>query len=188
MKVEDTKLPNFLLKGFNSIQIGIYFLISAYLIKSMIVGFLVDDTAMMLMSVQLIEFFIIGVLCVLFLFSSLALFYSNRRSSRKQKVKIWNPGSKKRCWIYLTHFIIGLSILILFYSNGLYNYIVPAGLVIYTILLITLSNSDKAFYLLAFIGLLLAITSFVIPSYWYSSILLLGVAHFVYGVINSVKK
>jgi hypothetical protein len=38
------------------------------------------------------------------------------------------------------------------------------------------------FFLFAGIALLLAIMCFIIPSYWYSSILMIGVAHFVYGV------
>lgn len=182
-KVQDTNSPNFIAKGFNSIQIGFYFLISAYLIKKTVTNFLVDDTLMMFMSVQIIEFLVISILCLLFLFSSFALFYSNRRSARKQGLKIWNKVSKKRFWIYLTHFIIGLSILILLNSNGLYNLIAPVGLLLYAFLLIALSKFNKTFFLIAFVAVLLATMCFVFPSYWYSSIMLLGVAHFVYGIL-----
>lgn len=181
---QDTTSPNFVLKGFTSAQVGLYFLASAYLIKKTIGNFLVDDTLMMFMSVQLIEFFVVGILFLLALFSSLAIFYANRRRARKVAQKIWNPVSKKRFWIFLTHIVISLSILILLYSNGLYNYLGPIGLILYAFLLIALSASNKTYYLLAFIALLLAVMSFIIPTYWYSSMLLLGVAHFAYGVVK----
>ncbi|MFY0603651.1 MAG: hypothetical protein JXQ93_06850 [Flavobacteriaceae bacterium] len=183
---QDSNSPNFILKGFNSIQIGLYFIASAYLINGCVTNFLIDDTIMMFMSIQLIEFFVISIIFFLFLFSSFALFYSNRRNARKLNEKIWNPYSKKRFWIYLVHFIIGLSILILLYSNGLFNWLASVGLLLYGLLLITLSNFKKPFYILASIAFLLAIMSFIIPTYWYSSILILGASHFVYGVV--VKK
>jgi hypothetical protein len=180
---QDTKSSNFLLQGFNSIQIGLYFIISAYLIKKTIANFLVDDTFMMFMSVQLIEFFVIGILFLLWLFSSFALFYSNRRNARKLNKQIWNPASKKRFWIYLTHVVISFLILILLYSNGLFNYIGPVGLILYAFLVIALSAFDKHLFLIAGVALLLAVMSFIIPTYWYSSMLLIGVAHFAYGVV-----
>ena len=183
--VQDTNSPNFILKGFTSAQVGLYFLASAYLIKKTIGNFLVDDTLMMFMSVQLIEFFVVGILFLLFLFSSLAIFYSNRRKARKSSQRIWNPVSKKRFWIFLTHVIISLCILILFYSNGLYNYLGPVGLILYAFLLTALSAFNKTYLLFAFITLLLAVMSFIIPNYWYSSMLLIGVAHFAYGVGKS---
>ncbi|MDT7833499.1 hypothetical protein RQM59_14020 [Flavobacteriaceae bacterium S356] len=182
--VQDTHSPNFILKGFTSAQVGLYFLASAYLIKKTIGNFLVDDTFMMFMSVQLMEFFIAGILFLLSLFSSLAIFYSNRRKARRASQKIWNPSSKKRFWIFLTHIIISLSILILLYSNGLYNYIGPVGLILYAFLLTALSASNKTFYLFAFVAILLAVMNFIIPNYWYSSMLLIGVAHFAYGVVK----
>jgi len=182
---QDTKSPNFILKGFTSVQVGLYFLASAYLIKKTIGNFLVDDTFMMFMSIQLIEFFVVGILFLLSLFSSLAIFYSNRRRVRKLNQKIWNPISKKRFWLFLTHVIISISILVLLYSNGLYNYVGPVGLILYAFLLTALSASNKAYLLFAFVALLLAVMSFVIPTYWYSSMLLIGVVHFAYGVVKS---
>ncbi len=182
-KIQNTTSPNFVLKGFTSIQVALYFLASAYLIKKTIGNFLIDDTFMMFMSVQLIEFFIVGILFLLFLFSSLAIFYSNRRKARKLEQKIWNPASKKRFWIYLTHIIISVSILILLYSNGLYNYVGPIGLILYAFLLTALSASNKTFLLFAFVVVLLAVMTFIIPSYWYSSMLLIGVGHFAHGVV-----
>ncbi len=181
---QEATSPNFVLKGFTSAQVGLYFVIAAFLIKKTIGNFLVDDTFMMFMSVQLIEFFVVGILFLLFLFSSLAIFYSNRRSARKLQQKIWNPVSKKRFWIFLTHVIISLSILILLYSNGLYNYVGPIGLILYAFLLTALSTFNKVYLLFAFVAILLAVMSFIIPSYWYSSMLLLGVAHFAYGVVK----
>lgn len=183
--VQDTNSPNFILKGFTSVQVGLYFLASAYLIKKTIANFLVDDTFMMFMSVQLIEFFIVGILFLLSLFSALAIFYANRRTARKLNQKIWNPISKKRFWIFLTHVIISVSILILLYSNGLYNYVGPIGLILYAFLLTALSSFNKTYLLFAFVALLLAVMCFIIPTYWYSAMLLIGVVHFTYGVVKS---
>lgn len=183
---QDTKSPNFVLKGFASVQVGVYFLVSAYLLKKMVENFLVDDTFMMFMSVQLIEYFAVGVLFFLFLFSSFALFYSSRRRARKVDKKIWNAASKKRFWIYLIHFIVGITILLLTYSNGLYNLLGSVGLVLYAFMLISLSGYNKAYYLFAGLSVLLAVMSFIIPTYWYSSMLLMGVAHFAYGIVKRV--
>ncbi len=117
------------------------------------------------------------------LFSSLALFYSNRRSSRKRHVGIWNPASKKRFRIYLVYCIIGVLTLILLWTNGLHNVIAPAGFILYAILLIILSGSEKNFYLFSGIAFLLAATCFMIPAYWYSSMLILGIVYVVYGIV-----
>lgn len=183
---QDTNSPNFILKGFNSIQVGIYFLISAYLLKNTVDNFLIDDTVMMFMSIELIEYFVVGILFLLFLFSSTALFYSNRRAARRAEKKIWNTVSKKRFWLYLIHFIVGITVLILVYSNGLYNLLGPIGLVLYAIMLLSLSGFNKVFYLFAILAVLLAVMSFIIPTYWYSSMLLMGVAHFAYGIVKRV--
>ena len=46
---------NFILKGVNSIQIGIYFLLFAYFTKSLVDGFLSDSSMLGMMSIEIIE-------------------------------------------------------------------------------------------------------------------------------------
>ena len=92
---------SFSLKGFTAIQIGMYFLLAAYLIKNILDGFLIDDNPMGMMSAQIIEITIISILIFVFLFSSLALFFSAKRRSKKLELSLWNPVSKYNLWRYL---------------------------------------------------------------------------------------
>ena len=46
---------NFILKGLNSIQVGLYFLLSVYILKSLLEAFLSDESFLAMMSIQIIE-------------------------------------------------------------------------------------------------------------------------------------
>ena len=46
---------NFILKGFNSIQIGLYILLASYVINDSILGFVAEENPMGMLSVEIIE-------------------------------------------------------------------------------------------------------------------------------------
>ena len=46
---------NFILKGFNSIQIGLYMLLGVYVINAAILGFIADSNPLGMLSIEIIE-------------------------------------------------------------------------------------------------------------------------------------
>ena len=178
---------NFILKGLNSIQVGLYFLLSVYILKSLLEAFLSDESFLAMMSIQIIENIGVSLVVFIFLFSSLAVFFSSRRRARKMVVKIWNSQSKKHFWTYSIFTITSIIILFFVKNLGYTAYIAPLFLLFSGGLLILLNtNKEKPYYLLAGINLLLAVLVLVIPSYWYSAILIVGISFLAYGVV--VKK
>ena len=97
-KNHDNLSINFILKGFTSILIGVYFLVAAYLIKFILDGFLIDGNPMGMMSAEIIEILIIVITFFLFLFSSLALFFKGRRTAKKNHYKLWSEKTKAAFW------------------------------------------------------------------------------------------
>ena len=116
---------NFALKGFTSIQIGLYFLLASYLIKIILEGFLIDDNPMGMMSAEILEY-LIGSICVfLFVFSSFALFFSAKRRAKKQEIPLWNSSSKSIFWKYLASFLVLFIALIFLMNQGFIDVITP---------------------------------------------------------------
>ena len=74
---------NFILKGVNSIQIGIYFLLFAYLTKQILSGFISDSSMLGMMSIEIVEVMLISLGIFFVIFSYFALFFSSRRTCRK---------------------------------------------------------------------------------------------------------
>lgn len=175
---------NFILKGSNSIQIGIYLLLFVFLFKSLLDGFLSDVSMLGMMSIQIIEsvgsFFVI----LLILLSATALFFSNRRSSRRVGIEVWNKVSRKQLLIYFTVSILLFIVLFALKSLGYSNYLGPLFLLSFgSILFISNPKRKKAHLLLTGISTVLAVLVFLIPSYWYSAILILGGSLVVYGIM-----
>ena len=174
----------FSLKGFTAIQIGIYFLAASYLIKNMLDGFLIDDNPMGMMSAQIIEITIISILIFLFLFSSLALFFSAKRRSKKMEISLWNPASKNNIWRYLGSFLILFLLLYFLMSQGFIDLLSPIFMFFYGLILFLINQkSNKKLQIITGICALLAVICFLIPTYWYASISILGIAHITFGIV-----
>ncbi|MGK0326162.1 MAG: hypothetical protein ACJA2M_000724 [Polaribacter sp.] len=184
MEKHDNFQNNFSLKGFTSILIGAYFFIAGYLIKTILDGFLIDDNPFGMLSIEIIEVFIIVIAFFVFLFSSLALFFSGKRNAKKLQYLLWNGKTKAAFRKYI------LGILILFISTislmnqGFIDYLTPTFLIIYGALLFVLGSKEKkSLLILTGLSVLLAIMCILIPTYWYSSLSILGIAHITYGVV-----
>lgn len=187
MSKHDNFEVNFSLKGFASIQIGIYLLVAAFLIKSILEGFLIDDNPLGMLSAELVEIFIITIALFTFLFSSLAIYFKGRRKAKKFQYKLMNKKTKAVFGKYLLSFIILFFILVFLTKQGFINYITPVFLIAYGLILFLLKNKERnKLLVISGICLLLACICFLIPNYWYSSIFILGIAHATYGIV--VKK
>ena len=177
---------NFSLKGFTSILIGAYFFIAGYLIKTILENFLIDNNAMGMFSPEIIEVVVIAIVFFHFLFSTLALFFGGRRTAKRFDYKLWNTETKIAFRNYIFKVIVIFSVLIILMNLGFINYLTPVFLTLYGILLFLFKNKQrKNLLILSSLSILLAVVCFLIPSYWYSSISILGIAHITYGVVVS---
>ena len=87
---------NFILKGFNSIQIGLYILLASYVVNASILGFIADSNPLGMLSIEIIETVCLFMIVPVGFFSMLAVFFSSRRASRKAGDMVWNAASKKQ--------------------------------------------------------------------------------------------
>ncbi len=184
MTKHDNFEVNFSLRGAAAIQIGIYFLITVYCLQSILQGFLIDDNIAGMLSVEIIEGIGFGLLILFFLLSGMALFFKAKRRSKTFQFKIWNAKTKKTASIVLSSVFVILLLVNTALNMGYIDAIAPVFLLCYGALLLALHNKQRSGLLLvAGICLLLTITCLVIPSYWYSSFLILGIAHITYGIM-----
>lgn len=177
---------NFILKGFNSIQIGLYILLASYVINDSILGFVAEENPMGMLSIEIIETICLFMIVLVGFFSMTAVFFSSRRASRKMRNMVWNTASKKQFLSYFVSFVLGVFLLV-FVKNTAINYATPFFL-LYLGLVLSILNTQqkKEYYLLVAVAILLTVVVTVIPTYWYSSLLIVGGSFFVYGLI--IKK
>lgn len=174
---------HFKLTGFTSILIGGYFIISGYILETILKGFLIDDNPMGMLSAEIIEILAVIIIFLDFLFSSLALFFSGKRNAKKQDNQLWNSLTKKATKTYFILVFLIFAILIFLMSFGKIDSIPPIFLTLYAILLFVLKHKKrKNIVVLSGLSVLLAIMCFLIPTYWASSLSILGIAHVAYGI------
>ncbi|NVJ89577.1 MAG: hypothetical protein HWD82_09080 [Flavobacteriaceae bacterium] len=184
MNSQDTSEVNFSLKGFASIQIGIYILLAAYLIKQLLQGFLIDDNFVGMLSVELLEIFVFSIITLTFLLSFLALYFKGKKTAKRNNFKLWNTKTKKNFWLLVLGFISLLLVLFVLNNKGLTDFITPTFLLLYGLIIFLNKNKKrKDLLLITIISLLLGILCMIIPSYWYYALFILGVSHITYGVV-----
>ena len=66
---------NFILKGFNSIQIGLYMLMGVYVINAAILGFIADSNPLGMLSIEIIESICMFMVVLVGFFSMFAVFF-----------------------------------------------------------------------------------------------------------------
>lgn len=173
---------NFSLKGNASIQIGIYILLAAYIFKYVLDSFLVDDNPVGMLSVEILEFIVVGVAFLAFLLSGFALYFKGKRKAKKFDYKLWNGKTKKNFWLLLLSLIGIFAILFTLTSLGYINFITPTFLLLYGLLIFLNKNkSRKNLLIITGVCMLFAVLCMLIPSYWYYSLFILGIAHITYG-------
>jgi hypothetical protein len=176
---------NFSLKGITSILIGIYFFLLSFAYNYVLTNFLVDDHTLAMLSPHIIEIIFISLAGVFILFSSFALFFSGKRTSKSFHLLLWNGKTKASFLKYLLGIAFLFILLITLMKFGLVNLIAPSFLFTYGIFLLLIKNkARKNILILSALSLLLSLYCFVIPSYWYSSFTILAIVHAAYGVVE----
>ena len=183
----ETASHNLILKGFNSIQTGLYLILFAYILKNMIDGFLSDTSMLGMMSIEIIEGAGLTFLVLFFLLSGFAIFFSSRRSAKKSGVKMWNKSTRMQMINFALLCVAAVAFLF-FQKNFGYSSYLGISFLFYlgAILIILNAQKRKPLYLLALISLVLALISYLIPTYWYPSINIMGMGFVVYGIM--IKK
>ena len=183
--LQTNQAQNFVLRSLNSVQIGLYIILSAYVIKSLLHAMINDDSFLGMLSIQLVEVMSLSFLILTLLLSAIAIFFSSRRKSRKFGFKVWNAVSKKQATSYFLLTLPGVFFLSLLSQNGYANYLVPFFLLFISFGLALFNQQKKqAYYLISASGAILAIITLLIPTYWYSSLLIFGITFVVYGIMN----
>jgi hypothetical protein len=175
----------FILKGFSSILIGVYFFLLGYTYKYILNSFLIDDHALGLLSPEIIEIIFISLAAVFVLFSSFPLFFSGRKAAKSFHLLLWNGKTKVVFFKYLIGIAIVFSSLISLMNHGFIDEITPTFLILYSIFLfLTRNKTRKSLLILSALSLALGIICFIIPMYWYSAFTILGIAHITYGIVQ----
>ncbi|MFK8060596.1 MAG: hypothetical protein AB8B78_10945 [Polaribacter sp.] len=182
MNTDHNSQLNFSLLGFTSIQIGIYILIGAYVIKNLLEDF--NSRNFLNIAKENLVFVIASIVFIILLFSFLALFFKAKRNARKHQLILWNHKKTTSFCYTFSAFFIFFSFSIVAFNLGYVTYITPSFLIFYAILLFLFKNKErKDILIISGVCLLFAAVCFLIPSYWYSSLFILGVAHITYGVV-----
>ena len=178
---------NFTLFGHNSILIGTYLLLFVYALRSMLDGFLLETSMLGMMSIEIIELTGLSFTILFAILSGTAVFFSCRRNCRKNHIKFWNTPTKRQALLYLTCTMIFIVAMLLSSSLGLSHFLSPIFLTAIGIILLVLNKKrTQAPWLMTVLALALAMLTIFIPMYWYSALLILGIAFVVYGM--TVKK
>ena len=178
---------NFTLFGHNSILIGTYLLLFVYALRSMLDGFLLETSMLGMMSIEIIELTGLSFTILFAILSGTAVFFSCRRNCRKNHIKVLNTPTKRQALLYLTCTMIFIVAMLLSSSLGLSHFLSPIFLSAIGIILLVLNKKrTQAPWLMTVLALALAMLTIFIPMYWYSALLILGIAFVVYGM--TVKK
>jgi hypothetical protein len=180
----DNFLVNFVLKGFTSILIGVYILLGTYLIKILLGDFLAGKKLMGFIQPQQIEDLVLTISFLVFLFSSITLLFSGRKTAEEFRFKLWNGKTKTAAITYFSLVVLLFFTLYFLNKEGFINLLTPVFLFYYGLMLIVLkSPKSSKLYALALTCMLLAILCYIIPSYWNSACSILAIGHIIYGMV-----
>jgi len=184
MNSKNHSSTNLSLKGAAAIQIGIYFILAVYVIETLVSGFLVDDNPAGMLSVELIEVFGIFIYFLTFILVALALYFKGKRSVKGSTSIFWNKSTKKTVSIVISSFFATSFIVLTALNLGYANKITPVFLICYGAMLFAILKKErKGLAIVAGLSLFLAIYCLIIPNYWYSALLIFGIAHITYGIM-----
>jgi hypothetical protein len=178
MDTQEKNSTNFVLKGFSSILIGGFIFTGTFAIRNILKTFTKDTSFLRIITTQNVHYFIFLIIILVFIASTITFYISEKRSTKN--LNLWNLKTNK---LTLRMMLI-LATIILLFSKGFVHLITPIFLVFYGVILFILKNKeDKNLLIIVGICLFLGLICFLIPSYWYSSLSLLGIAHITYGIV-----
>ena len=111
MKNNKSNRSNFVIKGFSSIQIGLYILLSSYLIKSSLDGYVLDGYVDNELSDSQIELFIQILVILTVLFSGITMYFFGFRQAKTSNQELWNTKSKQIALKFIVLFSVLLTLL-----------------------------------------------------------------------------
>lgn len=185
MKNKNSYDPHFSFKGFCSLFIGIIILIVSYTIQySLEKGNLIHDILALKSKHQIQNFNILLVSIAFFLFP-ISVFSAEKIKNKKLGLLKIHQNTIKILFKYTLTLIALFIVLIIINQNTLFNYITPIFLVFYScILLVFEQRKQPDLYIMVGVCLFLTLITLMIPSYWYYSLYILGIAHITYGINN----
>ncbi len=182
--------PYFSLSGLSGILLGIYGLLTVYIINMLTSTYGDGFDGSSQLPIALLEIGILVLAVIMILISLLTLRIRAKRSAKKRDEKLWNPISKKLRFHTLIPLLLCIIILEVVANKGYYSNITPLLLLFYGILLLNLSRffSGNLKYL-AFAEVVLAVIAYFI----YDKELLFlglgfGIFHIIYGLLTFNKK
>lgn len=182
MKNNKSNRTNFVIKGFSSIQIGLYILLSSYLIKSSLDGYVLDGYVDNELSDSQIELFIQILVILTVLFSGITMYFFGFRQAKTSNQELWNTKSKQTALKFIVLFSVLLTLLFFLKSEGKIEFIAPVFLFGFAVHHLLQSKLVTENLLIPGLCVLLGIVCIVIPSYWYPSLLMLGIAFITLGI------
>ena len=177
---------NFSLNKTASILIGSFLFIGTFLINSIIEGveFYSNDTTI-IFSLKT-KFYIAVTTFLIFLFLILSIIFIEKIKAKKLDYTFWNSLTKDTFTNYSITLFSLFVILIFLLNQNYINLLAPFFLASYALILFLFKHKkDKNLLVISSICILLSIICFLIPSYWDSSIYILGIAHITNGIISS---
>ena len=100
------------------------------------------------------------------------------------QINLWNDKTRAAVKKYSGVIFVTFIALIVLKNLELTNYLAPTFLVLYGTLLFLFKHEErKNLLVLAGLSILLAAMCLLIPTYWSSSLSILGIAHVAYGVV-----
>lgn len=182
MKNSNAHPSFFSVKGFLSVQIGSYILLASYLIKSSLDGYVLDGFSGNELSTKQISLFIRLLVFLTFLFSGLTLYFFGQQRSKRAKQSLWNNKTKPEFLKFLIVFLILFVLLYVLHTKNVNEYLGPVFLAGFGFHHLLQTPIRKEKLLIPALCFLLSAICLVIPSYWYPSLLMLGIAYITYGV------
>lgn len=183
MKNQDSPHINFSFTGLTSIFLGSHFLIVAFIIKSIIDDAKLRGEGLRYNYSSLTETYVIIIVIVAFLLFPSSILFTENRKAKKRGYQCLNPTTKRVLIRYSLTLITLFVILFFIGRQELYNYIVPCFLITYSVILFVFERKEyRNVLIISGICILFSIICIIIPSYWYYSLFILGVAHLTYGI------
>jgi|SaaInl59LU_5_DNA_1037362.scaffolds.fasta_scaffold58270_1 hypothetical protein len=185
MKKPKKNVPCFSFRGLSSVLIGIVILIFSYGIQYAIEDGNFNDKMLVLKGKHQIRNFNILMVIIAFLLFPISIFSAEKIKSKKLGLHKIHQNIIKVLFKY-TLTLCGLFIILIIISqNSFFSYITPVFLVFYScILAVFEQKKQQDLFLIVGLCLFLSLITIMIPSYWYYSLYILGVAHITYGINN----
>lgn len=183
MKNQDSPHINFSFTGLTSIFLGSHLLIAAFIIKSIIDGAKLRGEGLNHNYSSLTETYVTIIIVIAFLLFPSSIVFTENRKAKKLGYQCLNPMTKRILIRYSLTLITLFVILFFVGQQELYNYLVPCFLLIYGVIIFVFERKEyKNVLIISGVCALLSVICLIIPSYWYYSLFILGVAHLTYGI------